>query len=177
MKKQQVIAAALVLALGAAVYVNWQFNGRTDTAKELGAASYVNATVSPSTADEAARAGAMTKEQQDYFAAERTARQAAQDKITDEAREMFDAENASEEQKNEAQKTVAELLKSFTVQSSIESIIKAKGFYDCLCCISGEGVTVIVPKEQLNETAALVINDAVTSHYKTACENISIVGA
>ena len=38
-------------------------------------------------------------------------------------------------------------------------------------------MTVIVPKEQLNDTAALVIDDAVTSHYNVDYEKISIVGA
>ena len=72
---------------------------------------------------------------------------------------------------------MAQLLKSFTVQDSIESILKAKGFSDCLCTVTDEGVTVIVPKEQLNDTAALVIDDAVTSHYNVDYEKISIVGA
>ena len=53
-QKVYIVLAALVLALGTAVYVNWQFGGgKTDTsAKELGAASYVNATVSSATEDE-----------------------------------------------------------------------------------------------------------------------------
>ena len=46
-QKKHIISAALILALGAAVYVNWQFGakGAQKSAKELGAASYVNATV------------------------------------------------------------------------------------------------------------------------------------
>ena len=56
-------------------------------------------------------------------------------------------------------------------------IIKAKGFSDCLCAISDEGVTVIVPDSQLNDTAALVIDDAVTSHYSVDYDKISLVGA
>ena len=69
------------------------------------------------------------------------------------------------------------VLKSFTIQDSIESIIKAKGFSDCLCYISDEGVSVIVPESELNDNSVLVIDDAVVSHYDVAYENISIVGA
>ena len=97
--------------------------------------------------------------------------------MLDEASKVFNLDNASEEDKSEAQKNVENLLKSFTIQDSIESIVKAKGFSDCLCYISDEGVTVIVPNEQLNDTAALVIDDAVTSHYKVDYDKISIVGA
>lgn len=178
-QKKHVIAAALVLALGAAVYVNWQFSGSAAKAKpkELGAASYVNANVSSATADQSEQTSALTKAQEDFFAKERLDRQSTQDKVIDDAKKVFDMENASEEDKSESQKEVAAMLKNFTVQDSIESIVRAKGFTDCLCSISDEGVTVIVPKEQLNDTAALVIDDAVTSHYKVDYDKISIVGA
>ena len=176
-QKKHVISAALALALGAAVYINWQVNStKQPPAKELGAASYVNATVT-ATVDEAARTSSISKKQQDYFAAERVKRQTAQDAVLDRAQELFDLENTSESDKSDAQRSVETILKRFTIQDSIESIVKAKGFSDCLCCISDEGVTLIVPKEQLTETAALVLDDAVTSHYNVSYENITRVGA
>ena len=78
---------------------------------------------------------------------------------------------------SEAQKNVEKTLKNFTIQDSIESIIKAKGFSDCLCTISDEGVSVIVPEGELNDNSVLVIDDAVVTHYDVAYENISIIGA
>lgn len=178
-QKKYIVLATLVLALGTAVYVNWQFAGAkaNTTSKELGAASYVNATVSNSTSDETVQTSALSKEQKNYFATERTKRQAMQDKVIDEAKETLDLENVSESEMTEAQKSVEKLLKIYTIQDSIESIIKAKGFSECLCYISDEGVTVIVPDSELNDTSALVIDDAVTSHYDVGYENISIVGA
>lgn len=176
-QKKHVIAAALTLALGAAVYVNWQFTSNNSTGvKELGAASYVNATAC-ATADEAKQTSAVSKEQQSYFAAERTKRQSTQDKVLDEAKEIFDLDGADESVISEAQKNVEKIIKSFTVQDGIESIIKAKGFSDCICIISDEGVSVIVPENELNDSSALVIDDAVVSHYDVALDKISIVGA
>lgn len=179
-EKRHIVLASLVLALGTAVYINWQFGGtkQNTTAKELGAASYVNATVSnQSTSDEAVETMSLTKTQQSYFSAERIKRQATQDKVIDDANEIFELEGVSDDAINEAQKSVEEILKTFTIQDSIESIIKAKGFSECLCYISDEGVTVIVPNNELNDTSALVIGDAVTSHYEVDFEDVSIVGA
>ncbi len=171
-QKRYVISAAILLALGAAVYVNWQFNSTAaSTPKELGAASYVNATVA-CTDDEAVETSALSKEQRNYFATERTKRQATQDKVIDEAKEIFNLENADEGEVSEAQKN-----KNFTIQDSIESIIKAKGFSECMCYISDDGVTVVVPESELNDSTALIIDDAVISHYDVSYENISIVGA
>ena len=179
-QKRYIVLAALVLALGTAVYVNWQFAGANSgtTSKELGAASFVNATVSQSSSeDEAVETAALSKNQQDYFATERTKRQKTQDEVLDEANEVFDLEDASDEEKSEAQLKVEEIIRNFTVQDSIESIIKAKGFTECLCYISEEGVTIIVPDGELNDASALVIDDAVTAHYDVDYEDISIVGA
>lgn len=55
--------------------------------------------------------------------------------------------------------------------------MKAKGFSDCLCCITDMGVTVIVPENELNENTVLSIYDAVTTHYEIASDAISVVGA
>ena len=54
-RKKQVILAALVLALGTAVYLNWQFSSNQDliadnsimSTKELGEAQFVNNTPTP----------------------------------------------------------------------------------------------------------------------------------
>lgn len=176
-KKKYVVFAALTLALGAAVYVNWQFNSFSKpSSKELGAASYVNATVSAS-ADEARQTAALSKEQQSYFAAERTKRQSSQDKALEESKSSLELDSTAEEDRNEAQAEIAQLLKYFTIQDSIESIVKAKGFTECLCFVSDSGVTVVVPDDELNDSSALIIDDAVVSHYDVDYENISIVGA
>lgn len=176
-KKKYVIFAALTLALGAAVYVNWQFTSLSESApKELGAASYVSATVQ-STTDEVTETSALSKDQQNYFSSERMRRQSTQDRVIDDARELLGTEDADEDEKDEARADAQKMLKTFTVQDSIESIIRAKGFSDCLCYISDDGVTVIVPEAELNDTSALIIDDAVLSHYEVSYENISIVGA
>lgn len=176
-QKKYIVVASLVLALGTAVYVNWQMSGAQaqTTSKQLGAATYVNATVSASE-DEAVQTLSLSSNQKNYFATERTKRQETQDTVLDEANEVFELENASDEEISDAQKSVEKILKNFTVQDSIESIIKAKGFSECLCYISDEGVTVIVPQSELNDTSVLMINDSVTSHYDVSYEDISVVG-
>lgn len=58
-QKKHIVMTSLVLALATAVYINYQISQArtTSPAKELGAASYVNATVGETaTSDEAAAA-------------------------------------------------------------------------------------------------------------------------
>ena len=131
-KKKYIVFASLVLALSAAVYINWQLSGAKtpQSAKELGAASYVSATASASD-DEVQQTAALSNESKSYF----------------------------------------------TIQDSIESIVKAKGFSECLCYISEQGVSVIVPKSQLDDTSVLIIDDAVVTHYEVDYDDISVIGA
>ena len=118
-KKKYIVFASLVLALSAAVYINWQLSGAKtpQSAKELGAASYVSATASASD-DEVQQTAALSNESKSYFSAERTKRQATQDKIIDDAKEIFNLESSSDADKSEAEKNVEELLKAFTIQDS-----------------------------------------------------------
>ena len=97
--------------------------------------------------------------------------------IIDDAKEIFNLESSSDADKSEAEKNVEELLKTFTIQDSIESIVKAKGFSECLCYISDQGVSVIVPKSQLDDTSVLIIDDAVVTHYEVDYDDISVIGA
>ena len=106
-KKKYIVFASLVLALSAAVYINWQLSGAKtpQSAKELGAASYVSATASASD-DEVQQTAALSNESKSYFSAERTKRQATQDKIIDDAKEIFNLESSSDADKSEAEKNV-----------------------------------------------------------------------
>lgn len=178
-QKKHIVMTALVFALATAVYINYQISqARTTSAKELGAASYVNATVgSTSTSDEAVSTIALSKDQQDFFASERTKRQNTQDKVIDDAEEILESDSSSDTELSDAQKNVEKMIGFFTTQDTIETIVKAKGFSDCLCCITDMGVTVIVPKNELNENTVLSIYDAVTTHYEIASDAISVVGA
>ena len=132
-QKKHIVMTSLVLALATAVYINYQISQArtTSPAKELGAASYVNATVGETaTSDEAAAAMALSKEQQDFFASERTNRQNTQDKVIDDAEEILDSDSSSDTELTEAQENVERIISFFTTQDTIETIVKAKGFSD-----------------------------------------------
>lgn len=180
-EKRHLVLGTLVIALSAAVYLNWQFgvsDNLSQTSKELGAAKFVNATASTeeiSTFDEAVQTSNMTSEQQQYFANAKNQRDQTQAEIIETANSVLQNENSSQEQVTASVESINQLLKTFTYQDSVESILKAKGFSQCLCYISEKGCSVIVLKEEMNETSAIMIKDAVNSQVDISFENISIV--
>ena len=120
-KKKYIVFASLVLALSAAVYINWQLSGAKTpkSAKELGAASYVSATASASD-DEVQQTAALSNESKSYFSAERTKRQATQDKIIDDAKEIFNLESSSDADKS--------FSKSLQFRTALKVLSKPKDF-------------------------------------------------
>lgn len=175
-KKQHILVSALVLALGAAVYLNWQFSGTplvSPSSKELGAATYVSKEAK-ATADEV-KATSVHLSPEQKFAQARTERAQAQDKALEESKSVLQNAESSDEAKSEAVKAATAIEERILAQSNIESILSAKGFTNVLCYASGEGCTVTVMKDELKDDSPLIIKDAVMSQLDVAFNDIVIV--
>lgn len=157
-KRRQLILATLVVALGAAVFVNWYYTGNnslqsaeetTDAeyVRNLGEAEYVNA--------EAAV---------DYFTEARLNRTKTQDEAVDKLNESLkNAEKGSDEAKA-LSASVSALSEQIKLQGDIEALITAKVSGECIVVLSDESAQVIVEKGKLNEDTALQIMDIVTKN-------------
>ena len=194
--KRQLVIAALVVALGAAVYLNWQFSGvqpvtvtdaESQTAKQLGQTTYVNTDISgssdiPETTSENSTVEANTsvatmslsKEQQEYFANERINRSQAQEKAIEALSDIIESASSSESAKQEAVKSAEKLALAIKAESNIESEIKTKGFEDCLVSINNDSCSVIVPKGNLNDAAAISIKDIIVRQGGIEFDKITI---
>ncbi|MDD6489108.1 MAG: SpoIIIAH-like family protein [Clostridia bacterium] len=178
--KRQLVIAALVVALGAAVYLNWQFSGvqpvtvtdtESETAKQLGQTTYVNTEISNSsdiseTTSEnssvevnTSAIASLSKEQQEYFANERIKRSQSQEKAIESLSDIIESASSSETAKQEAVKSAENLALAIKAETDIESEIKTKGFEDCLVSINNDSCSVIVPKGKLDDAAAISIKD------------------
>ena len=198
-KRRQVIIATMVLALGVAVYLNWQFSGERElrttetleTVKELGESQFVNnpagLTSSPGsegTASAAGAAGEATGSESaqpasaaasQYFAEARLARQKARDESIELLNNIVRDLEATDKAKVEAVKQAAELAKGMVKEASLESIIKAKGFADSMVHIQNDTCTVVVQADELLPSDAITIRDAVASQAGTTYENIKVI--
>lgn len=175
MNKRNIVAASLVVALSAAVYLNWQFGDNSAmftsaTTKELGEAEYVS---NEATAEETTSA-VLSKKQSQYFADAKNSRQEAQDKIVNIAKEVLSKTEANSAAKESAVAQSENIENYINYQNNIENLLKAKGFTDCLCCITDKGCSVVVPKSEMDEDSAIVIKDVVYGQTGIDFENITI---
>jgi len=200
--KRQLMIAAMVAALGTAVYLNWQFSGvepvsvtdekpSQSVSKQLGQTTYVNTEVSgekseksevsksesskPEKAKETVKevSSILTKEQQEYFSSERAKRAQSQDKAQEALSDIIEG-SSSETAKKDALKIAERLAGDIKAQGDIEAEIKTKGFAECLVSINNGNCTVIVSKGNLNEATALTIKDIVNRQAGIEFEKITV---
>lgn len=172
--KRNLVVASLVIALGAAVYLNWQFGDTsamfTSSTKELGEAEYVNKDTTLTNPTETS----LSKKQQNYFSKARTDREQAQDRIISIAKEVLEKAEASPQAKESAVAQTEKIENYILYQTNIENLLKAKGFSDCICCITEEGCSVVVTKSDMEEDSPMIIKDVVFGQTGINYENITI---
>lgn len=195
--KRQLVLAALVVALGAAVYLNWQFadNGSliqqtsANANKEIGQAQFVNNstdssvskdkntssyTSSSSSKDTSSKKTQPSEDALAYFAQVKVERQKTHDGAVDLAKEVLESAASSDEAKKEAVNKAAEIAKNMEQETNIESLIKAKGFTQCLAFIQNGECSIVVCKGELNDDGIIAIKDIVTGQSGIEFDNIKI---
>ena len=199
--KRQLVLAALVVALGAAVYLNWQFSDNSDllaanttveSGKELGEAEFVNnntassltrsteenTSSSPADGDSSSSsASIISSSAEQYFAQAKVSRQQARDDAVDSLKEIIDSVQSSESAKAEAVKQAAEIAKNIEQESNIENLIKAKGFAECLAFLQNGECSVVVSSTGLLDNEAITIKDIVAGQSGISYDKIKIVEA
>ena len=194
--KRQLILASLVLALGAAVYLNWQFAGTKvqsagDVSEEsassaLGAAQLVNNAYVETVSDTPMNEDGVLPETEpadgaaESSAAEETAaatRQTARDEAVELLEDILKDDSAEVAVKQAAVDEAAVIAQNILKETNIESLIEAKGFTECVAYINGESCTVVVNGDMEDEQNALIVRDIAVSESGISAENVKIISA
>ena len=163
------------MSLAVAVFLNWKFsaeNGELDLSgvlnsnSNLGDAQYVAA---PGTTG--------TKVESDFFAKSRQDRQKARADAMAALKETADDVKASTEAKAAATAQMNRIAKDIETESTLETLIKAKGFAECVAVINEENISIIVKTkpEGLLPSETMQIQDIVTTGTKFTTEKINII--
>lgn len=173
--KRQIILASLVLGLGIAVYLNWQYTSISDielpvtNAVEDGEATYGEAQYVDAPAAEAADEG------ETFFVEAKMSRQKARDEAAETIEVMLQNDSLGEDQKAQLALKVSDLAASIETEGKIENLIKAKGFTDVMVYYDTQRVDVIVKTSGLLANEAAQIKDIIIKETTIEPGNISIV--
>lgn len=187
--KRQIILAALVLGLGIAVYLNWQYSNTGfdlpvteavgDQTAEYGEARYVSgaANMSDDAAknDEPAVDVDAEAEEETFFVEAKLSRQKARDEAVDTLAVMLQDASLTAEQRTNLANRAADLASSIEVEGKIENLIKAKGFTEVMVYYDTERADIILKTSGLAPEEVSQIRDIILKETIIQPENISIV--
>lgn len=170
--KRHIVSATLVVCLAAAVWLNMRYSSfgtpAGNDSKNFGDGQYYDTN---SGLGEAVQTSAGASQ----VAAARSDRNTQRNKTVEEFSAIVNNSSADEASKTQALGELNKIAERISLEASIETVIKAKGFSDALAMISEETVTVIVPAESLLTSETLQIQDAVKSQISIDLEKIIII--
>ena len=165
--KSAVVIVA-VLLIGLAVYLNYRWF--YDPIESLG---YGDNNMDAGQSDSEPTDSDATEN--DYFSATALSRTQARDEAIDVLKLVTEDEEASAEAKAEAAAKISKIALDIQNETNIETLVKAKGFEECVAIIADDAASVIVKAESLQANEAAQILAIVYETTGINPENISII--
>lgn len=187
----------LAAALAVAVYLNWQYARTGELSDQTGDTLMVSASALitedavldalPTESDAVSSANKNYGEAQlvsvannsgtKFFEEARLKREKAHDEALDTIQKTLKSAALSSEEKKNYSVQMTENLEDLHAENEIETLIKAKGFADCLCFLQAgrADLTVMTSGEPLTATQVAQIRDIVMNKTSVTAQNITVV--
>lgn len=165
LNKKAVISVVAVLILGAAVLLNFLLvpqTGVSDTKEKLSTKvdlSDVSAAVEEQENKE------KNGEKKDAFAEMNLTRQRSRDEALEVLNTVALSDTAVDEVKADAMNEIQQIAKDIESEANIESLVKAKGFDQCVAVVNGNSASIIIKTDGLLQNEVAQISEIV---YKEA---------
>ena len=180
LKKRQLILVTLVLALGAAVFVNWYYS-KPEVAVDSQVVSPTQASVNEGSGEDErlgdsqyvhnpyrASAG-------EYFAGAKLKRSAAHDEAKDTLNAVVTNAKADAKAVSDAGKSLQALATAIKLEADCESLITAKTGSECLVTIGEGNVQVVLGGPPIDGATAMQVTEILLQKTGFANDKISIV--
>lgn len=189
---QKMTLLTLVVALGVAVYLNWEYAKSTDLALDAAEANAPVTTTGVVTDALAVDGDVETGDKnygeaqlvsvgeptgEEFFERARLDRTKTRDEALDTLQKSLKSAKFSDEEKDALTAQLTAAIDNITAESDIETLVKAKGFVDCVAFINGDAVdvTVMTTSDGLTKEEVAQIRDIVLSKCQVTAQNITIV--
>lgn len=181
-KRKEIVAAALVVLIGVAGYLNWSYQDEirvtdgeiyAETGKRLGEAQYVS--VSKEETEEENDGEEAEQTSADSFASARLEKENARSKALEILNQTAANESFDETARQQAQERILSMAANIEKEAVIENIAKAKGFTELEVYIEGTSVDMLVKKTNLTEEDIAKLKDIAAEQLNISAKDIKIV--
>lgn len=181
--KRNLMILTVVLFVSAAAYLNWNYaQSSANVGKILGESALVNGNENGSTLE-----GDDTGEEQevfgtqknDYFDTARLNRQESRDNAVSLLQQAAADENADQNTINDANQQMQQIADNTVTESTIENLVMAKGYEDCVAFVNENSVSVVVSKTEkgLENSDIAKVTDIVMEETGLTADKIKIMEA
>ena len=153
--RSAVVAASLVI-IAVAGYLNIRFTPLPEEAENLKNGVSLDA-VSPENTEEIST----IENTEDYFALSVINRERVRDEALEMLQDLTSSDAVDAVAKADAYNEMTRIANEITGEGNIESLVKAKGFNNCVAVISGDGVNVVVESDGLTINQVAQIKEIV----------------
>lgn len=167
---KSIVVASCALLVGVAVYLNYRWF--YDPTTSLG---YGDNNMSDAFGDSESAGTNADSEKQNYFSATALDRKEARDEAIDVLKMVTENEEASAEARESAAAKISQIAVDIQNEANIESLVKAKGFEECVAVISEGSVSVIVSAESLQASQTAQILTIVYETTGISPDKVSII--
>ena len=173
--KKNMVAAAVLVTVCTGIYLNWLYTDQQTAADLTDTVNAEKVLSDDLLALDEAVLGEELNTATDYFAAVRLSRQQARDNALDLLQEAMAYDDATKAQESSQQ--LDEIVQTALSEATIESLIIAKGYTDCVAYMSNDGVSVAVaaPEGGLQTADVAVIADIVMTQSEYTLDDIRVV--
>ena len=186
LKSKQIFTATLVIALAAAVAVNWYFTNNPDVSGKaettdseqvsgnLGDSLYVAGTtsVAEATTEESTENDVASEK---YFSEAKLKRTNSHDQVIDNIEDIIENEELSETDKGKIITMLSDFKRDIKCEADAENLIKAKTGSDCLVTINNGTCQVVLQKNTLNDRLIIQITEIIEKNTNISAENLTII--
>ena len=194
--KRNAVVVAIVLFVGAAVYLNWSYSKEAADGpngegggKLLGQAALVNGEDggnggnNPGAQASADPSPAVSQPQESgasgtgYFASARLNRQQARDSALELLQQAAKDENAQQTVVDEANASIQAMAALTMSEAKVENLITAKGYGDCVCFINDNSASVVVSSTEngLSDNDVIKIVEIVKEETGLSASRITVI--
>ncbi len=190
--KKQVTFLSLLLALAVAVFLNWQY-ARSDAGFRLAEENVVATELTVLPTDTMSNEEAESELQRnygdaqlvgldretgiEYFEKARLERTKTRDEALEKLQSALADAKLTDEEKATLTQTLTTTIDGITAENEIETMVKAKGFVECVAIMDEEtiDIAVMTKEDALTQAQVMQIRDIVMSKCDVPAQNIKIV--
>ena len=184
--KRNLLVFTVVLFVSAAAYLNWNYaQSAADVGKILGESALVSGRADADSADSAEEAEQQPEDaeafgrRKNYFDTARLNRQEARDKSVNLLKESAADDKASRESADAANQQLREIAENTLTESTIENLVIAKGYTDCVAFVNKGSASVVIAGTDngLENSDIAKVTDIVMEETGLTADKIKIMEA